>query len=77
MKLNYDSDEIDSYRENDIFGKHDIIFDSENEQIKITHEAKNRDIFAKGCFKYVKLIKSKKYGFYDSNFENEFTKYSV
>ncbi len=76
-KLNYDSDEIDSYRENDVFGKHQIIFDSENEQIKITHEAKNRDIFAKGCFKYVKLIKNKNSGFYDSNFENEFTKYSV
>ena len=77
--INHDTSNIESIRESDIFGRHEITFDSEHEQIKIIHEAKDRDIFAEGCFRFIKLIREKENGFYDSNFSKnkEFTRYSA
>ena len=48
--INHDTSSIESVREGDIFGKHEITFDTEHEQIKIIHEAKDRDIFARRMF---------------------------
>lgn len=68
--LHYKGD-IESIREGNVFGKHEITLDSDHEQIKIIHEAKDRDIFAEGCFRYIDWIKKQKKGFYDSNFTQE------
>lgn len=75
--LNVCYSEVDSIREGEVFGKHDIILSSQDEKITISHEAKNRDIFAKGFFRFVELIKDKSNGYYESNFENNYTRYSV
>ncbi len=77
--LNYNFDNIEVVREGDVFGKHEITFDTEHEQIKIIHEAKDRDIFAEGCLRFIELIKESKNGYYDSNFDKtrEFYKYSA
>ena len=76
-KLNVSTNDIVSYRENEIYGIHELNLESKNEKIKIVHVAKNRDIFASGVFKYVNLIKLKQSGYYDNNYDNEFTRYSV
>ena len=76
-KLNVGINDIVSYRKKEIYGIHELNLESKNEKIKIVHEAKNRDIFAIGFFKYVNLIKFKDCGYYDSNFDNEFSRYSV
>jgi len=76
-KLNFNVNDIVSYRENEIYGIHELNLESSSEKIKIVHEAKNRDIFASGCFKYINLIKVKQNGYYDSNYTNQYTKYSV
>lgn len=78
-RLNINIDEIESVREGEVFGKHEITFESDHEIVKIIHEAKDRDIFADGSLRFIDMIKEKKNGLYTSNFSdktNEF-KYSV
>ena len=41
--------EIDSIREGEIFGIHSITYDSAEDEITITHNAKNREGFALGA----------------------------
>ena len=53
---NYNYDDIESIREGKIFGIHEINLSTEDEEIIITHKAKNRDIFAKGVFRFVEEI---------------------
>lgn len=44
-------------------GTHDVIFDSQNDTIKLTHTARNRDGFAEGAVIAAEWLKDKK-GFY-------------
>ena len=55
---------IESLRDGDIIGYHEIHAKSEDEEIKIIHNAKSRNIFAKGCMKYIPWILKKKAGLY-------------
>tara|TARA_B100001094_G_scaffold316306_1_gene357348 strand:- start:203 stop:817 length:615 start_codon:yes stop_codon:yes gene_type:complete len=53
---NYNYNNIESIREGEIFGIHEITLSTEDEEIIIIHKAKNRDIFAKGVFRFVEEI---------------------
>jgi len=55
---------VESMREGEIVGDHDIVFESEVDTIKISHSAKTRDIFALGAIKAAKFLKGKKPGLY-------------
>ena len=59
------SDEIhfSSSRCGSVIGKHEVIFDSPMDYIKISHDSKGRDSYAKGALNCAKWIKNKK-GFY-------------
>jgi len=52
----YDCNNIESIREGDTFGIHEINLSTEDEEIIITHKAKNRDIFAKGVFRFIEKL---------------------
>jgi len=54
---------IEAFRE--VVGNHGIIFDGEYENIEIRHDAKDRDVFAKGAIEAAKFIASKEPGLYD------------
>jgi 4-hydroxy-tetrahydrodipicolinate reductase len=56
---------IESIREDEIIGDHEVIFDSPWDKIKLSHSAKTRDIFAKGALRAAKWILKKPPGFYD------------
>ena len=58
--------QIESVREGEIFGEHKLIISNENEEIVIHHTAKNRNIFASGCLKYINWIVNKEPGFYEN-----------
>ncbi len=60
-----------SLRTGRYFGRHEIFFDSDADEIKLTHEAHNRSGFAKGAIFAAEFIKGKK-GFY--SFEDVFRK---
>ncbi|MBY0580878.1 MAG: 4-hydroxy-tetrahydrodipicolinate reductase [Rickettsiales bacterium] len=47
-----------------VIGKHEVIFDSNEDFIKISHDSKGRSSFAKGALNCAKWIKNKK-GFYN------------
>jgi 4-hydroxy-tetrahydrodipicolinate reductase len=55
---------IDSERENEIIGYHQIKIQTDNEEIVISHNAKDRNLFAKGCLEYISWLKNKKPGLY-------------
>ena len=55
----------ESIREGEIIGDHDIIFETEYDTLKISHHAKNRDMFAEGALKAAVFLKDKKNGLYD------------
>ena len=57
--------EIKSIREGEIIGDHDVIFESGEDIIKISHHAKNRDIFAKGSLVAAKFLAKKKAGLFN------------
>ncbi len=54
-----------SIREGEIIGDHDVIFESGEDIIKISHHAKNRDIFAKGSLVAAKFLAKKKSGLFN------------
>ena len=55
---------VESIREGEIIGDHDIIFESEVDTLKISHSAKTRDIFALGALKAAEFIVGKEKGLY-------------
>jgi 4-hydroxy-tetrahydrodipicolinate reductase len=55
---------IESVREGEIVGDHDMIFESVVDTLKISHSAKTRDIFALGALRAAKFIAKKKKGFF-------------
>lgn len=56
--------DIDSIREGEIIGDHDVVFESPWDTIKLVHSAKTRDIFVKGALEAAKFIVKKKKGLY-------------
>ena len=58
--------DIQSIREGEIIGDHDVIFESDVDVIAIRHHAKTRDIFAEGALVAAKFISKKKTGLYDA-----------
>lgn len=55
---------IESIREDEIVGDHEIIFESRVDTIKISHSAKTRDIFALGALLAAAFVGKKKKGFF-------------
>lgn len=53
-----------SFRKGNIVGNHDVVFSSNDETIKLSHVALNRNIFASGAIQAVKWGKSKGPGLY-------------
>ncbi len=50
---------IESIREGEIVGDHDIIFESPDDILTIRHHAKNRDMFVKGALAAAKFLSTK------------------
>jgi len=57
-------DDIESLREGEIVGDHDIVFESPVDVITIRHHAKTRDIFVKGALLAVKFLEDKTSGLF-------------
>jgi len=55
---------VESVREGDIIGYHQIKLTSNDEEIIISHNAKSRNIFAKGCIRFINWILNKQPGIY-------------
>ncbi len=56
--------EITSFREGDVVGMHEVIFDSPNDTIYLCHDAKSRRGFAEGAVRAAEWIAGRK-GFHD------------
>jgi DNA-binding transcriptional MocR family regulator/dihydrodipicolinate reductase len=56
--------DVESVREEDIIGYHQIKLTSNEEEIIISHNAKSRNIFAKGCIRFINWIINKEPGIY-------------
>ena len=56
--------EIISFREGDVVGMHELVFDSPNDSIYLCHDSKSRRAFADGAVRAAEWIVGKK-GFYD------------
>ncbi len=54
--------EIESIREGDVIGLHELTLNLPSETIKLTHIAQDRSLFAKGSIKALKLLKDLKPG---------------
>ena len=65
---------INSIREGEIIGFHQLKIENEDEEIIISHNAKSRNIFAKGCLNYLSWIVNKSAGIY---YEMESTQYYI
>ena len=68
VRKNYGSEgdiEMESVREGEIVGNHEISFESALETIKISHSAKTRDILAMGALRAAKFVAGKKNGMFD------------
>lgn len=59
--------DVISIREGEIIGEHELILESMNETLKISHFANSRKLFASGCVKLIDKIVDKKFanGLYD------------
>lgn len=57
--------DIESIREGEIIGDHEVIFESPEDTIKIYHHAKTRDIFAKGALVAAKFLAKKQKGLFN------------
>lgn len=55
---------VESIREDEIVGDHDITFESAVDTLKISHSAKTRDIFALGALKAAEFAATKTKGFF-------------
>lgn len=58
--------DIQSIREGEIVGDHDVVFESDVDMITIRHHAKTRDIFVKGALIAAKFLSKKKIGLFDA-----------
>jgi 4-hydroxy-tetrahydrodipicolinate reductase len=56
---------VDSIREGEVIGDHEIIFDSPVDRIWIGHHAKTRDIFAEGSLVAAKFLAKQKKGLFN------------
>jgi 4-hydroxy-tetrahydrodipicolinate reductase len=56
--------EIESFREGEVVGMHELVLDSLNDTITLRHDAKSRRGFAEGAVKAAEWLKGRK-GFYD------------
>jgi 4-hydroxy-tetrahydrodipicolinate reductase len=56
---------VDSIREGEVIGDHEIIFDSTVDRISISHHAKTRDIFAEGSLVAAKFLAKQKKGLFN------------
>lgn len=56
--------QIMSHRKEEVFGEHKITISNDYEVIEITHKALKRELFAKGCIKFINDIDFTKKGFY-------------
>jgi 4-hydroxy-tetrahydrodipicolinate reductase len=56
--------EIISFREGDVVGMHEVVFDSPNDTIYLCHDAKSRRGFAEGAVRAAEWLADKK-GFFD------------
>lgn len=56
---------VDSIREGEVIGDHEIIFDSPVDRISISHQAKTRDIFADGSLVAAKFLAKQKKGLFN------------
>ena len=66
--LKVDDSNISFKREGEIFGIHRVTMENDDEKMEFIHEAKTRDIFAKGAIEYVKWLIDKPTGiYYDMN----------
>ena len=63
--LNY-KDSIESLRSCNEYGTHIVTIENDDEKLEFIHKAKNRNIFAIGCLRYIKWILKQKNGFYNS-----------
>ena len=59
--------DIDSFREGEFYGIHEIIFSNEKQTINFKHEALSRKIFAAGAVEQIGKIITKSPGLYDLN----------
>ncbi|OGW75156.1 MAG: 4-hydroxy-tetrahydrodipicolinate reductase [Omnitrophica bacterium RBG_13_46_9] len=55
---------IESIRDGEIIGDHDMVFESTVDILRISHSAKTRDIFALGALKAAKFVITKRNGLY-------------
>ena len=62
---------INSIRDDDVYGEHMIKLENDNEVIEFTHKAKTRDIFAYGCIRYVDWILRQQTGIYNGMTEEK------
>ena len=67
QKLTSENIPIESIREGEIFGYHSIRLSTPNELIEITHNVKNRSVFAVGCVKLLEDIQKINTGLYYNN----------
>jgi 4-hydroxy-tetrahydrodipicolinate reductase len=56
--------EITSFREGDVVGMHELVYDSPNDNLYLCHDAKSRRGFAEGAVRAAEWLVGKK-GFYD------------
>jgi 4-hydroxy-tetrahydrodipicolinate reductase len=55
---------IQSIREGDVVGEHNVIFSGPGERLELTHRAASREIFARGALRAAKWIVDKRPGLY-------------
>jgi 4-hydroxy-tetrahydrodipicolinate reductase len=55
-KINLDHSKIFFAREGEIYGIHEVIYETPSETITIKHEVKNSNIFAIGCLNWIEKI---------------------
>jgi len=69
--------DIDSVREGEIIGFHQLKIESAEEEIIISHNAKTRNLFAKGCLNYIDWLKIKKPGLYYERKDTNIPEYLI
>jgi len=60
----HEAPEITSFREGDVVGLHEVVFESASDRIYLCHDAKSRRGFAEGAVRAAEWLAGKK-GFYD------------
>jgi len=65
--FNIKYEEVKVIREGEIVGDHKVVFESDVDHIELIHNAKNRDIFAKGAVTAAKWVAFQKPGLYTMN----------